>query len=602
MTKPTPVPAGTLRFVTVTFSRIKPAILAKNCLYGVGVADTTLSSAGTANAPTKTRLVFTYERPLKAHWIRDWISSHPRIVLPIVAFLLGGITYTPPTDGTALQVFDPIRSFFIKSKVMGYFEYQEWRIVRFFRRNVFQRLSFNIIPSFGSTAAKDSGGSSSEISALDAMGSPDKKSPPSSIAAAAAAGEWKERQDAEQALLMYLVDAPSTVAVIHGPQGSGKGKMLAKVLSMTSELSATASDSSTPEPRKTIVIDCTEIYKAGTDTGIVSSLAAQTGYWPLFSFLGSMNTLIDLASVGLIGQKAGFSTTVEEQMKEILEVTAGALAQVSTDLTTKIEKQRAGHPSKLKTQIIIPPAPLVTQSSGAENTENAGQQEVGAAVVNGKEEGKDGSIITKAVSTSVTAVSSSVSAVGSAVQSGVAGASHEFQGLLGKAGLSGEVQEGDKTEEGKEDIDWALSAHNPGGIPRILDETVNALPVVILTGFAAKNAGKKEDLLDVVAGWAASLVENKVAHVIVISDNRENMRRLAKALPSKPLLSISLGDADPATAMAFVRGKISSLGPVQLTPEDEAWVEKLGGRAGDLDSLIHKVQNGLSVKDAVQTI
>lgn len=585
MTKPTPVPAGTLRSVTVTFSRIRPAILAKNCLYGVGVADTTLSSAGTANAPTKTRLVFTYERPLKAHWIRDWISSHPRIVLPIVAFLLGGLTYT---------IFDPIRSFFIKSKVMGYFEYQDWRIVRFFRKNIFQRLSFNIIPSFGSTSTKDSGASSGEASATEAIGSPDKKPPPSSIAAA---GEWKERQEAEQALLMYLVDTPSTVAVIHGPQGSGKSKMLAEVLSMTSELSATSSGSSTPQPRKTIVIDCTEIYKAGTDTGIVSSLASQTGYWPMFSFLSSMNSLIDLASVGLIGQKAGFSTTVEEQMKEILEVSAGALAQVSTDLKTRIEKEKKAHPSKSKPRIVVPQTLSTVQQSTEEKAEGSNQQEVGATVVDGKEEGKEGSMITKAVSSSVTVVSSSVSAVGSAVQSGVVGASHEFQGLLGKAGLSG-----DKSEEGKDDIDWALSAHNPGGIPRILDESINALPVVILSGFEAKNAGKKEDLLDVIAAWAASLVENKVAHVIVISDNRENMRRLAKALPSKPLLSISLGDADPATAMAFVRGKISALGPVQLTPEDEAWVEKLGGRAGDLDSLIHKVQNGLSVKDAVQTI
>lgn len=65
ITKPGPVPAGTLRFVTVTFSRIRSAILARNCLYGVGLADNTLSNAGTATAPTKTRLVFTYERPIK---------------------------------------------------------------------------------------------------------------------------------------------------------------------------------------------------------------------------------------------------------------------------------------------------------------------------------------------------------------------------------------------------------------------------------------------------------------------------------------------------------------------------------------------------------
>ncbi|KAG8988109.1 mitochondrial escape protein 2, partial [Tulasnella sp. 427] len=580
MTKPTPVPAGSLRFVTVTFSRIRPAILAKNCLYGIGVADTTLSTAGTATAPTKTRLMFTYERPLKAHWVRDWMSSHPRIVLPIVAFLLGGLTYT---------IFDPIRSFFIKSKVMGYFEYQDWRIVKFFRKNVYQKLSFHIVPAMGSsTSAKDSSDTSTSETSPD-----NKKAPPSSIASAA--GEWKERQDAEQALLMYLVDSPSTVAVLHGPQGSGKSKMLAKVLSLTSQLSQNQAAS---EPRKTVVIDCTEIYKAGTDAGIVTSLAAQTGYWPVFSFLSSMNNMIDLASVGLIGQKAGFSTTVEEQMKEILEVTAGALAQVSEDLKGKIEKEKKANPSK-PAKIVVPPTAPAPAAATSDD------KEVGAAVVDGKEEGKEGSLIGKAVSNSVnvvsnsvTAVSSSVSAVGSAVQSGVAGASHEFQGLLDKAGLSG-----DKKEDNKEDIDWALSAHNPGGVPRILDESVNALPVVILSNFAAKNAGKKEDLLDVVAGWAASLVENKIAHVIVISDGRENMRRLAKALPSKPLLSISLGDADPATAMAFVRSKITALGPTQsLTPEDEAWIEKLGGRASDLDTLIHKVQNGLNVRDAVQTI
>jgi hypothetical protein len=35
-----------------------------------------------------------YERVIKAHLIRDWLSKHPRIVLPIVVFLLGTMTYT----------------------------------------------------------------------------------------------------------------------------------------------------------------------------------------------------------------------------------------------------------------------------------------------------------------------------------------------------------------------------------------------------------------------------------------------------------------------------------------------------------------------------
>lgn len=36
---------------------------------------------------------------------------------------------------------------------------------------------------------------------------------------------------------------------------------------------------------------------------MVAALAAQTGYWPVFTFLNSMNNLVDIASVGLIGQK-----------------------------------------------------------------------------------------------------------------------------------------------------------------------------------------------------------------------------------------------------------------------------------------------------------
>jgi len=36
---------------------------------------------------------------------------------------------------------------------------------------------------------------------------------------------------------------------------------------------------------------------------MVAELAKQTGYWPVFTFFNSMSNLIDLASVGLIGQK-----------------------------------------------------------------------------------------------------------------------------------------------------------------------------------------------------------------------------------------------------------------------------------------------------------
>lgn len=55
--------------------------------------------------------------------------------------------------------------------------------------------------------------------------------------------------------------------------------------------------------RPALVIDCAELLHASSDMRLIDSLASQTGYWPVFTFLNSMNNLIDLASTGLIGQK-----------------------------------------------------------------------------------------------------------------------------------------------------------------------------------------------------------------------------------------------------------------------------------------------------------
>lgn len=52
-------------------------------------------------------------------------------------------------------------------------------------------------------------------------------------------------------------------------------------------------------------VDCRELQKASSDSLLVGGLARQTGYWPIFTFFDSMSNLLDLASVGLIGQKGG---------------------------------------------------------------------------------------------------------------------------------------------------------------------------------------------------------------------------------------------------------------------------------------------------------
>jgi hypothetical protein len=91
--------------------------------------------------------------------------------------------------------------------------------------------------------------------------------------------------------------------------------------------------------RKTLVIDCAELLKNSSDAGLVNSLAAQTGYWPVFTFLNNFNTWIDLASVGIIGQKAGLATSLPTQVQQVLSVVGGALANVSKSHRANLEAQ-----------------------------------------------------------------------------------------------------------------------------------------------------------------------------------------------------------------------------------------------------------------------
>jgi hypothetical protein len=81
---PQPVPVGTLRSSTIKYSTVRSATIAKNVVYGF-------------EHPFDdghTRLRTGYEKAVQAHIIREWMAKHPRIVLPILLFLIGTLTYT----------------------------------------------------------------------------------------------------------------------------------------------------------------------------------------------------------------------------------------------------------------------------------------------------------------------------------------------------------------------------------------------------------------------------------------------------------------------------------------------------------------------------
>ena len=83
-------------------------------------------------------------------------------------------------------------------------------------------------------------------------------------------------------------------------------------------------------------------------------------------------------------------------------------------------------------------------------------------------------------------------------------------------------------EELEEDIEESIEQRRRNlEHQREVAEEIKALPVVVIKNFATKTPFT-ERLVTVLAEWSASLAEGGVAHVVVLSDNRENGRKLAK--------------------------------------------------------------------------
>lgn len=80
------------KYATLNFLTVRHAIMAKNCMHGYKVP----ASEGGGEAGTVLKIA--YQRKEKARWYRDWLFNHPRIVLPLLAALLGTL---------AVAIFDP---------------------------------------------------------------------------------------------------------------------------------------------------------------------------------------------------------------------------------------------------------------------------------------------------------------------------------------------------------------------------------------------------------------------------------------------------------------------------------------------------------------
>ena len=71
----------------------------------------------------------------------------------------------------------------------------------------------------------------------------------------------------------------------------------------------------------------------------------------------------------------------------------------------------------------------------------------------------------------------------------------------------------------------------------------------------------------------------------------DSLTSLFLALPTRPLASIALEDADSESALAFVKSKLLLAGITEeLQDEQLREIERLGGRASDLETVRHKTR------------
>ncbi|KAJ5726542.1 Mitochondrial escape protein 2 [Penicillium malachiteum] len=265
------------RYATIRFDRPRYAVMARNCMHGYA------ASEEEGGGKSRTRFKINYERKIRVSMIKDWLFSHPRIVIPAIAALVATIT---------VIVFDPIRTFFIKLKIKSSLHTAENAAITWIRK---QASKANQI-YFGQ-----------------------RKGDPRGLTAI-----WEDRQNDISQLRAWLSETAETFIVIHGPRGSGKRELVL--------------EQALKDHHFKVIIDCKQIQDARGDTAKISRAAAQVGYRPIFSWMNSISSFIDLAAQGMIGTKAGFSETLDAQLNKIWQNTAVAMKRLALESRNRNDK------------------------------------------------------------------------------------------------------------------------------------------------------------------------------------------------------------------------------------------------------------------------
>lgn len=264
-----PKPGDMDRVALVTYWTTRSAICARHCLTGADVGGTIVH--------------IHYKKRVNDHWFPTLIRDHPRIAIPLILALMAGF---------AVLIFDPIRSWFIKEKIKGELDWSKslwfreiWRGWITTRNKVKGLLSF-----------QQSEDAEWELwSEIDDL--------------------MEERNQKAKEIKIWLEENVNSMIVVQGPAGSGKRNLV-------SSLVLDGRDN-------VLYVDCENIIKSRKDYQLIQNFAHEIGYFPVFSFLTSVSSFVDLFVKSLTGQNAGLTETKESQISSMLTLSLGSIRDLA---------------------------------------------------------------------------------------------------------------------------------------------------------------------------------------------------------------------------------------------------------------------------------
>lgn len=264
-----PKPGDAEQTAMITFWYLRSAISARHCLTGVEVGGTVLH--------------IHYKRRVSENAIIVFVRDHSRIAIPLILGLVAAV---------AVLVFDPIRSWFIQEKIKGEFD---WNRNEYFR---------GIWKSYLNTRERVKG----------MLNMPQTSNE-----------EWElwseiddlmeERNEISREVKLWLEENVNSMIVIQGPAGSGKRNLVNNMVLKDRE--------------NVLYVDCENVIKSRKDYQVIQNMAHEIGYFPVFSFMTSISSFLDLFVKSLTGQNAGLTESKETQIQSMLNLSLVSIRELA---------------------------------------------------------------------------------------------------------------------------------------------------------------------------------------------------------------------------------------------------------------------------------